>query len=268
MELDFIDISREQQHRKQPQHRNQGQKRLQVIECNRPISKKELKRRRKRRRRARALRRIRCAFWLVLVCGLTFSLFQLWKGNAGGGLLETVSTKKKEFVKMNQTEKPNITEDYLTCNPYSRPGDKLGNVKNIFVHYTANPGTSAKQNRSYFENMGITGERSASAHFVIGYEGEIIQCIPLNEIGYAVKTRNMDSVSIECCYLSQDGKFTDETYQSLLQLCAWLMREYKLAPEDVLRHYDVGGKLCPSYYVEHEDAWEQFISDLEMCVMA
>lgn len=131
------------------------------------------------------------------------------------------------------------------------------------MHYTANQGTSAEQNRSYFENLGVTGETSASAHFVISYDGSIVQCLPLDEMGYAVKTRNEDSVSIECCYMDEDGKFTDATYQSLLKLSAWLLSEYHLKPSDMRRHYDEGGKLCPLYYVEHEDAWEQFLTDLE-----
>ncbi len=160
-------------------------------------------------------------------------------------------------------EKPEITEDFLTVNPYSRPGEKLGKVKNIFVHYTANKDTSAANNRSYFENLKDTHETSASTHFVIGIEGEIIQCLPLEEIGYGVKTRNYDSVSIECCYTAEDGSFTEATYQSLLHLVGWLLCEYDLEPKDVLRHYDVGGKLCPLYYVEHEDAWEAFLRDLE-----
>ncbi|NBJ91974.1 N-acetylmuramoyl-L-alanine amidase [bacterium 1xD42-62] len=179
----------------------------------------------------------------------------------------TPTVERREVIKANETNKPIITEDFLTINEYSRPGEKLGKVKNIFVHYTANQGTSAAQNRSYFENLGITGETSASAHFVIGYEGEIIQCIPLDEIAYAVVQRNYDSISIECCYLSEDGKFTDETYQSLLRLSAWLLKEYKLAPDDMRRHYDEGGKKCPLYYVEHEEAWEKFLSDLEQHIM-
>ena len=161
----------------------------------------------------------------------------------------------------------NLSVNLLEINKYSRPGTKLEKVKGVVVHYTANPGTSAAQNRSYFENLGITGETSASAHFVIGYDGEIIQCIPLNEIAYAVMQRNYDSVSIECCYLQKDGKFTDATYRSLIKLCAWLLNEYDLAPEDMRRHYDEGGKKCPLYYVEHEEAWEQFINDLEKYIM-
>lgn len=158
---------------------------------------------------------------------------------------------------------PEILEDFLEVNDYSRPGTELPVVNSVFVHYTANPGTSARQNRSYFANLAETQERSASAHFIIGYEGEIVQCIPLDEQAYAVMTRNEDSISIECCYLEDDGEFTQETYDSLVHLLAWLEQKYHLGSEDILRHYDCGGKKCPLYYVEHEDAWEKLLSDVD-----
>ncbi|MDE5909189.1 MAG: N-acetylmuramoyl-L-alanine amidase [Lachnospiraceae bacterium] len=173
------------------------------------------------------------------------------------------TVESQKVIEENKADKPIMTEDFIPINEYSRPGETLPEVNNIFVHYTANPGTSAAQNRSYFENLGITGETSASAHFVIGYNGEIIQCIPLNEIAYAVAGRNYDSISIECCYLSEDGKFTDDTYQSLIRLSAWLLKEYNLAPEDMRRHYDEGGKKCPLYFVENTGSWQQFLNDLE-----
>lgn len=157
---------------------------------------------------------------------------------------------------------PVWTEDFLTPNEYSRPGETLPEVTNIFVHYTANPGTSAAQNRSYFEQQKDVHEASVSAHFIIGYEGELIQCLPLNEIGYAVQTRNYDSISIECCYKAKDGSFTQETYDSLISLLAWLTDIYDLETEDILRHYDCGGKKCPLYYTEHPDAWERLKEDV------
>ena len=227
-------------------------------------SREEILARRKKRRRQR-----RIAQMLMAGCVLTMGImlgFLLWKiivyVKDRGEFNQAMDTERREIIRENDTIKPVITEDFLTVNPYSRPAEPLDGVKNIFVHYTANKNTSARQNRSYFENLGITGETSASAHFIIGYDGEIIQCLPLDEIGYAVKTRNYDSISIECCYRDDSGKFTDATYQSLLQLTAWLLKEYKLAPNDVLRHYDVGGKKCPLYFVEHEDSWEQFRQDL------
>lgn len=206
-------------------------------------------------------------FLVTLIAGTFFLLFRLLthtaKEKEPQPVINATGIREEEVIEADDRLKPLITEDFLTINEYSRPGEPLEQVNNIFVHYTANPGTSAAQNRSYFENLGITGETSASAHFVIGYDGEIVQCIPLNEIAYAVMKRNYDSVSIECCYLTDDGKFTDATYQSLIRLSAWLLNEYNLAPEDMRRHYDEGGKKCPLYYVENEEAWEQFLRDLE-----
>ncbi len=283
MELEFIDVSRDEEKRVPgsggtPRHKNtsgakrrpanSGQRR-ERDRCERERQERE-KRRRRRRRKKMAGRIITLLFLLFLIILLVFLLFKVITGLNGKEDMESAfqaSIQRKTVIKANEAEKPDIIEDFITVNEYSRPGEKLKKVNNIFVHYTANPGTSAAQNRSYFENLGITGETSASAHFVIGYEGEIVQCIPLEEIAYAVVQRNYDSISIECCYLDEDGKFTDATYQSLIELSAWLLKEYKLAPEDMRRHYDEGGKLCPLYYVEHEDAWEQFLKDLEAYIM-
>lgn len=158
---------------------------------------------------------------------------------------------------------PDWTEDFLTISEYSRPGEPLEEVKNIFVHYTANPNTSAAQNRNYFENLKDNHDvPGASSHFIIGINGEILQIVPLDEIAYAVQTRNEDSISIECCFKNQNGQFTQETYDSLIELLAWLVSTYELEPDDILRHYDCGGKKCPLYYVDHEDAWRILKQDV------
>lgn len=155
-----------------------------------------------------------------------------------------------------------VTELLLTPNEYSRPQTPLRRVKGVVIHYTANPGTSAEANRNYFENLRIKKTTSASSHFVIGLDGEIIQCIPLNEISYASNDRNIDTISIECCHSDESGEFNTKTYNSLVALTAWISCYYNLDAEDILRHYDITGKLCPLYYVEHEDAWEQFKDDV------
>ena len=46
-----------------------------------------------------------------------------------------------------------IDQQFLTVNPYSRPGTKLAAVNSIVVHYIGNPGTTAQQNRDYFESL-------------------------------------------------------------------------------------------------------------------
>ena len=155
-----------------------------------------------------------------------------------------------------------VTADLLEENAYSRPGIPLKQVKGIVVHYVGNPGTTAEQNRSYFASLAQTHETHASAHFVIGLEGEILQCVPLDEMAYCSNDRNGDTISIECCHPGEDGAFTQETYDALVKLCRFLIRHYRLHKGDVIRHYDVTGKLCPLYYVEHQEAWDRFLTDI------
>lgn len=165
-----------------------------------------------------------------------------------------------------RVEQPEITEDFLTTNPNSRPGTKLKYVKGIVIHYTANPGTGAKANRDYFESRKDQEEISSnkvSSHFVIGLKGEIIQCIPLDEIAYASNDRNSDTISIECCHPRKNGKFNRKTYHALIRLCAWLCDRYEIeSPDDIIRHYDVTGKLCPLYYVKRSDKWKKLREDI------
>ena len=81
-------------------------------------------------------------------------------------------------------------------------------------------------------------------------------------MAYAVQTRNEDSISIECCYKAENGQFTQETYDSLINLLAWLLEAYELEEDDIMRHYDCGGKKCPLYYTENEDAWRILKQDV------
>ena len=231
----------------------------------RPVS-PAARRKRSCRRRTHLQKELQSiAVYIAALLFLVLAAFAVWKfvSISKNQSTETGAISRiTQILEQKKCEKPPMEEALLTPNPYSRPQDALSTVTQLYVHYTANPGTSARQNRDYFEGLAQTGLTSASAHFVIGYEGEIVQCIPLNEMAYAVIGENDHSISIECCYLDQDGKFTDATYQSLLKLLGWLMEEYNLDVSDVKRHYDAGGKLCPLYYAEHEDAWEQLKQDL------
>lgn len=152
-----------------------------------------------------------------------------------------------------------ISEEFLTVNAYSRPGIALTtNPQYIVIHYTANPGSTARQNRDYFENLKDTQETYASSQFVIGLEGEIIQCVPCNEIAYCSNQLNEISISIEMCHPDEGGNFNDATYNNCVYLVAKLMNYYNLDMDHLIRHYDVTGKNCPKYFVEHEDRWQVF----------
>lgn len=145
-----------------------------------------------------------------------------------------------------------VTPAFLTVDGESRTGEKLEAVRDIAVHYVANPGTSAIANRNYFEGP----DSDTSAHFIVGLEGEVLQLIPLDEKSCATNERNLDTVSVEVCHPDETGEFLPETYQSLVRLLAYLCDQYELTEENLIRHYDVTGKMCPLYYVENPDAWE------------
>ena len=235
------------------------------MEQGEAVRRREAEKRKNEARRRRQKKRKRQQMFARSVMVLTGTVF-VGVILYGGWRLSHRTAQAQEEIVAEETkyiaDRPDFSVELLDYNEYSRPGTALEKVNGIVVHYTANPGTTAQQNRDYFEGLAQSGETHASSHFVIGISGEIIQCIPCNEIAYASNDRNSDTVSIECCIPDDTGKFTDATYGSLVHLVTWLMGRYDLTTDDVIRHYDVTGKACPKYYVENEAAWEQFKSDL------
>lgn len=144
----------------------------------------------------------------------------------------------------------------------SRRGQQLKDIRNIVIHYVGNPGTTAQQNHDWYENP----ESEVSSHFLVGLEGEIIHCIPLDEYSSASNHRNSDTISIEVCHPDSSGKFNGKTYASLVRLTAWLLDVCHLDAEDVIRHYDITGKECPRYYVQNEDSWLSFLDEVARAV--
>ena len=140
----------------------------------------------------------------------------------------------------------------------SRRGIKLTGINDIVLHYVGNPGTSAQDNRDWYAES----NSEVSSHFVVGLQGEVIQCIPLDEKSSASNHRNGDTISIEICHPDASGKFNEATYDSVVELTAWLVKACNLDIENVIRHYEVTGKICPKYYVENDDAWVQLRADI------
>ena len=163
-----------------------------------------------------------------------------------------------------------VTEELLPVNEWSRPGTPLEKIDGVVIHYVGNPNTTAQANRNYFSSLSDGREETyASSHFIVGLEGEVLQCVPLTEVAYASNIRNADTVAVEVCHPDETGQFSDVTYRRTVELTAWLCRAFDLDPEtDVIRHYDVTGKLCPRYYVEHPEAWDTFRADVRSSIEA
>ena len=183
--------------------------------------------------------------------------------NSESGADVSGSKQQKSNIPASITLPDYVKEDLLPVNEYSRCGDKLQRVNAVVIHYVGNPNTTARQNRSYFENLATSGETSASSNLIVGLDGEALLCVPLDEVAYCSNDRNCDTVSIEFCHPDAEGKPNQATYDTLVKLTAWLCDLYGLdAREGVIRHYDVTGKQCPMYFVQNAAEWTQFQSDV------
>lgn len=158
-----------------------------------------------------------------------------------------------------------IKDMLLTPNNYSRPQNKIS-VKGIVWHWVANPNTSAEANRNFFDNRKYGKTGYGSAHYIIGLDGEIVRCLPDNEMGYHVGSKtysedalkelssypNGTTIGIECTHTDWDGTMTDETRKSLIELTAELCKKYDLGADDIWLHQEVVlWKDCHRWYVNN-----------------
>lgn len=137
-------------------------------------------------------------------------------------------------------------------------------VEYLVLHYTANQGDTARGNLDYFARE-VT---RSSAHYFVD-RNEVCQSVPEGAAAYHVggKTRkhprcvNDNSIGIELC----DSAFSvpRETEKRALELARDIIRRYHIPPENVLRHYDVTGKLCPLPWVRDPAGWRAFKKELE-----
>ncbi|MBQ6717854.1 MAG: N-acetylmuramoyl-L-alanine amidase [Clostridia bacterium] len=206
-----------------------------------------LKRKIMRKKRIREMVIILIVVVLALCGVLGFTLYK------NGGKLPAKQLNVKTLIT------PDYVDEQLINVGFARTGVKLVEINNIVIHYVGNPDTSAQNNRDYFNKADTT----VCSHFVIGLDGEVIQCIPLDEKSNASNNRNLDTISIEVCHPDESGKFNDATYSSLVKLTAWLCDNSGLKAKDVIRHYDITGKECPKYFVDNESEWKNFLEDVK-----
>lgn len=221
------------------------------------LKEQEILAQRQKRRRIRTYKLIfRWSILVLIIIGLVFGSIELVNFFFNKDI-SIIKTNKALNVKTLTV--PDYVDVQIITNITVRKGRELKEIKNIVVHYTGNPGSTAQNNRDYFNKITTT----VCSHFVVGLDGEIIQCLPIDEVSAASNHRNKDTISIEVCHPDATGEFNAETYLSLVKLTAWLCDNSGLDKNDIIRHYDVTGKNCPLYFVEHEDAFETFKSDVE-----
>jgi probable enterotoxin D len=133
--------------------------------------------------------------------------------------------------------------------------------KYIVIHDTDNRqfGANAMANRNYFANH---PEAEASAHYTVD-QGNIIQVLEDNWRGWHCGDRynpiinNSNTIAIELC-VNVDNNF-DKTLENGIALTKYLMQKYNIPAENVVRHYDVSGKICPKMMIkDRPELWTYF----------
>jgi N-acetylmuramoyl-L-alanine amidase CwlA len=139
------------------------------------------------------------------------------------------------------------------------------------IHWVANPNTSARANRHYFEARKRGNLGFGSSHEIIGLKGEIIICLPETEMAYHVGAKqytqeaitnlssypNNCTYGIEVCHRDWQGRMTRQTIITLIERLAQLCTQWDLDPtKDLYLHHDiVSWKDCPRWWVNHPHDW-------------
>lgn len=177
-----------------------------------------------------------------------------------------------------------ITKQCSTTNTTASKGRK---IDYIVIHYTAGTSSAvgkAASTAKYFANETV----KASADYIVDDEAVIQYNQDINNRytwhcgGSKLKTQggqyynkctNKNSIGVEICSNNVHKKvlnandeswyFTDEAIANAVELVRELMKEYDVPAENVIRHYDVTGKLCPGVYGWNIDSgdeseWEDF----------
>lgn len=158
---------------------------------------------------------------------------------------------------------------YLTKRNYTKMNNP-NRVKYIVIHYVGAL-SGAEANCHYFYST----YRGASAHYFVGYQGEIWQCVEDADMAWHCGSghhtyKNENSIGIEMCVRKKSTKtmyatdkdwyFEDATVDATVELTKMLMKKYNVPVENVIRHYDVSGKICPNPYVYNntKHTWAEF----------
>ncbi len=161
---------------------------------------------------------------------------------------------------------------FKQCNSANYRKGRTSPIKYIVIHYTSNNGDTAKNNVDYYSSAVV----KASAHYFVDEYDTVYQSVLDTDTAWAVGAtkyvhpycRNANSISIELCSRNVNGSgrpatdkgwyFKDETVNNAIAVTKELMAKYNIPIENVIRHYDVTGKICPAPFANDVTLWNDF----------
>lgn len=164
-----------------------------------------------------------------------------------------------------------ITHDYIK-HGNARPGTPIKGPLFGVAHDTGNPGSTARQNRAYFNNQ----QPKASAQVFID-DKEILVIIPLNEKAYHVQYQkpydnqrfgedaNDAGIGVELCW--GGGINFAQAYNRYVWFWAWMCDKYGWDPHKKIashKQLDPQRRTDPDNALnKHGITWTQFLNDVK-----
>ena len=143
-------------------------------------------------------------------------------------------------------------------NNFSR---RINALRYIVVHDTGNyrRGAGALSHFSYFNSS----YRGASAHYFVD-DSNIIETVDPHLVSWHCGDGkgkygiwNSNSIGVEIC-VNEDSNYEMACNQAI-ELIRFLMSGYGIPKENVVRHYDASGKICPRSMSENGwKKWKEF----------
>lgn len=157
-----------------------------------------------------------------------------------------------------------VIQDYLPVEDAARTGIER-DIRYIVIHETDNTraGADAAAHNTFIHENGKT--EKLSWHYTVD-DHEIYHHLPDNEAAYNAGdgmeegSGNRNGIGIEMC-VNEDGDF-EKTLQNAQKLTASLLHEYHLTIQDVRKHQDFSGKICPSTLIQ-TNRWDAFVEQVE-----
>jgi hypothetical protein len=144
-----------------------------------------------------------------------------------------------EPIDGNQPPKPD-TKPPGTNEPAEKPAVKWvrspnfsargsGKINKIVLHYTTSRNINGSI--SWFQNPASR----VSAHYIVGREGEIVQMVRDSDKAWHAAGHNDTTIGIEHVAANGD-KLSPAQEKATIQLCRWLMAEYRIPKQSVTGH--------------------------------
>ena len=144
------------------------------------------------------------------------------------------------------------------------PKRQLEQISSICIHHTGVPGIvgpeQIAQSLLLDQSAGDSPLHGLPYHFFVHPDGQIDQCVSLEEICQATENENDFAISVALA-----GKFTDtvnptpDQVRSGATLISWLLREHFLNIDDIKGHKDIDGEEtdCPGEEWTQGRAWKE-----------